>query len=109
VARTQKIFDLAGKPVGKIKLPRVFETPYRPDVIKRAVLASQSHRFQPQGRNPMAGKRTTAESRGVGLGLARVPRLKGPRGALREENLKEGKKARLAFCNSGNSLQGACL
>jgi len=80
VARTQKIFDLAGKPVGKIKLPRVFETPYRPDVIKRAVLASQSHRFQPQGRNPMAGKRTTAESRGVGLGLARVPRLKGPRG-----------------------------
>ncbi len=80
MARAQKIFDLTGKPVGKIKLPRVFETPYRPDVIKRAVLASQSHRFQPQGRNVMAGKRTTAESRGVGLGLSRVPRLKGPRG-----------------------------
>jgi len=28
----------------------------------------------------MAGKRTTAESRGVGLGIARIPRIKGPRG-----------------------------
>jgi large subunit ribosomal protein L4e len=28
----------------------------------------------------MAGKRTTAESRGVGLGIARIPRLKGARG-----------------------------
>lgn len=80
MARTAKIFDLAGKPIGKIKLPKVFATPLRPDVIKRAVLATQSSRFQPQGRNPMAGKRTTAESRGVGLGIARIPRIKGPRG-----------------------------
>lgn len=28
----------------------------------------------------MAGKRTTAESRGVGLGIARIPRTKGPAG-----------------------------
>lgn len=76
--RTAKIFDLTGKPVGKTKLPPIFRTPLRPDVIKRAVLAIQSSRFQPQGRNPMAGKRTTAESRGVGLGIARIPRIKGP-------------------------------
>ena len=74
---TAKVFNLKGKPIGKIKLPPVFKTPLRPDVIKRAVLAIQSKRFQPQGRNPMAGKRTTAESRGVGLGIARVPRIKG--------------------------------
>jgi len=80
VKGTAKIFDLKGKPVGKIKLPSVFETPLRPDVIKRAVLAIQSRRFQPQGRNPMAGKRTTAESRGVDLGIARIPRIKGPSG-----------------------------
>jgi len=80
VKGTAKIFDLQGKPVGKIKLPSVFETPLRPDVIKRAVLAIQSRRFQPQGRNPMAGKRTTAESRGVNLGIARIPRIKGPSG-----------------------------
>lgn len=78
MAKTKKIFDLTGKPVGKIKLPKVFDTPLRPDVIKRAALAIQSHRFQPQGRNSMAGKRTTAESRGVGLGISRIPRTKGP-------------------------------
>jgi large subunit ribosomal protein L4e len=78
--KTAKIFNLDGKPVEKIKLPPIFQTPLRPDVIKRAVLAIQSSRFQPQGRDPMAGKRTTAESRGVGLGIARIPRLKGARG-----------------------------
>jgi large subunit ribosomal protein L4e len=63
--------------VEDVELPKVFETPYRPDVIKKAVIAQQSHGFQPQGRDPMAGKRTTAESWGVGRGMSRVPRLKG--------------------------------
>lgn len=75
--KTVKIFDLQGKPVDKVTLPDVFETPIRPDVIKRAVLAVQSSRLQPQGRDPMAGKRTSAESRGTGMGIARVPRVKG--------------------------------
>jgi large subunit ribosomal protein L4e len=84
VKKTAKIFNLEAKPVGKIKLPSVFGTPLRPDVIRRAVLAIQSRRFQPQGRDYMAGKRTSAESRGVGLAIARIPRTKGPagRGAL---------------------------
>ncbi|MCL6579601.1 MAG: 50S ribosomal protein L4 [Candidatus Bathyarchaeota archaeon] len=80
VKKAVKIFNLEGKPVGKVKLPPVFETPLRPDVIKRAVLAIQSSRFQPKGRDPLAGKRTSAESRGVGLGIARIPRTKGPAG-----------------------------
>ncbi len=71
-----KIFDLKGKKVGTLRLPLIFKTQTRPDVIKRAVVAIQSHRFQPQGRDPCAGKRTTAESRGVGLGISRIPRLK---------------------------------
>jgi large subunit ribosomal protein L4e len=71
-----KVFDLKGKEVDKVRLPQIFKTPNRPDVIKRAVVTIQSHGFQPQGRDPMAGKRTTAESRGVGQGIARVPRLK---------------------------------
>jgi large subunit ribosomal protein L4e len=76
VKRTAKIFNLEGKAVGKIDLPPVFATPLRPDVIKRAVLSLQSSRIQPQGRDPMAGKRTTAESRGTGSGTARIPRRK---------------------------------
>jgi large subunit ribosomal protein L4e len=35
--------------------------------------------FQPQGRDPMAGKRNTAQSLGVGRAMARVPRIKGDR------------------------------
>ena len=78
--KTAKVFNLEGKAVGKTELPPVFATPLRPDVIKRAVLAIQSTRYQPQGRDPMAGKRTTAESRGTGSGMARIPRVKGPGG-----------------------------
>jgi large subunit ribosomal protein L4e len=78
--KTAKIFDLQGKSIGKTTLPTVFATPLRPDIIKRAVLAIQSTRRQAQGRNPMAGKRTTAESRGTGMGTARVPRIKGGAG-----------------------------
>jgi large subunit ribosomal protein L4e len=75
--KTAKIFDLEGKAIGKTNIPNVFETPLRPDVIKRAVLAIQSSRLQQQGRDPMAGKKTSAESRGTGLGISRVPRVKG--------------------------------
>jgi len=71
------VLDAENNPVEEVELPRIFETPFRPDVIRRAVIAQQSHGFQPQGRDPRAGKRTTAESKGVGLGIARVPRLKG--------------------------------
>ena len=75
--KTINIFDLQGNVAGKTLLPPIFGTPLRPDVIKRAVLAIQSSRRQPQGRDPMAGKKTSAESRGTGMGIARVPRVKG--------------------------------
>jgi large subunit ribosomal protein L4e len=79
-SKTAKVFDLKAKPVGKTTLPAVFSTPLRPDVIKRAVLAIQSNKRQPQGRDPMAGKRTSAESRGTGMAISRVPRIKGGSG-----------------------------
>ncbi|MCJ7635272.1 50S ribosomal protein L4, partial [Candidatus Bathyarchaeota archaeon] len=66
-----------GKPKGKIALPDIFETTIRLDVIKKAVIAQQSHRLQPQGRDLMAGKRTSAVSMGTGFHLARQPRVKG--------------------------------
>lgn len=73
---SSKVFDLEGKRVSRVRLPDVFKTTVRPDVIKRAVVAIQSHRIQPQGRDVMAGKRTTAESWGVGHGTSRVPRIR---------------------------------
>jgi len=72
-----KIFDLEGNPGGTTSLRKIFQTSIRPDVIKRAVLSIQSSRIQPQGRDPMAGKRTSAESRGTGMGISRIPRVKG--------------------------------
>lgn len=77
LAKQVKIFNLVGKSTGTVSLPSIFDTPLRPDVIKKAVLALQSRRFQAQGRDRMAGRRTTAEGRGVGLGISRIPRIKG--------------------------------
>jgi large subunit ribosomal protein L4e len=79
LAKTVEVYDADGKAVGKVVVPPFFETPVRPDLIRRAVVAIQSHMFQPQGRDPMAGKRTTAQSIGVGHGMSRVPRVKGER------------------------------
>ena len=87
------VFNLEGKKVGRIKLPSVFNTSLRPDVIKKAVVAIQTHRIQPQGRDVMAGKRTTAESWGVGHGIARIPRLKESRRAALAPGTVGGRQA----------------
>ncbi|MDI9619893.1 MAG: 50S ribosomal protein L4 [Candidatus Nezhaarchaeota archaeon] len=73
------VYDLEGNEAGRIGVPEVFACEVREDIIKRAYLAAFTARIQPQGRDPMAGKRTTAESWGVGHGVARVPRVKGGR------------------------------
>ena len=79
MTKTVSVYDVEGKAIGKVELPEFFETPVRSDLIKRAVVALRSHMFQPQGRDPMAGKRNTAQSIGVGHGMARIPRIKGDR------------------------------
>ena len=73
------VFSLDGKPKERIELPEIFHEEIREDLIRRAVIAAQSNRFQPQGRNKLAGKRTSAESWGVGRAVARLPRVKGSR------------------------------
>ncbi len=75
--RSAKILGVDGESRGEIAVPAIFATPLRLDIIRKAVVAQRSHSFQPQGRNPMAGKRTTAEGFGVGRGLSRVPRVGG--------------------------------
>ena len=72
-----KIYSLEGEVIDEIELPEIFMEEFRPDLIKRAVISSQTARIQPWGTDPMAGKRTTAHSRGAGQGLAMVPRIKG--------------------------------
>jgi large subunit ribosomal protein L4e len=69
--------DLDGEDAGDVDLPEVFETPYRPDLIRKAVLAAQANRKQATGSDEYAGLRTPAESPGSGRGMAHVPRQNG--------------------------------
>jgi large subunit ribosomal protein L4e len=74
-----KVIDLEGKRVKEVNLPKVFSAPYRPDLINRAFWIVFTHKLQPKGTDPEAGERTSAESWGVGHGVARVARVKGSR------------------------------
>ncbi|MCE4616206.1 MAG: 50S ribosomal protein L4 [Aeropyrum sp.] len=71
------LFNSKGEEQGDIDLPPVFGIPVRKDIIRRVYLSEFTARLQPKGRDPMAGKRTSAVSLGVGRGVARVPRVKG--------------------------------
>ena len=69
--------DLNGDDAGSIELPAVFSTPFRPDLIQRAVVAAQANRKQAYGADPLAGMRTPAESMGSGRGMSHDPRQNG--------------------------------
>src|SRR6188474_3557339 len=69
--------DLRGKDLESLELPSVFNTPYRPEIIKKVYVNVLSSQFQPQGRYPAAGEMVSAESRNTGLGIARLARARG--------------------------------
>ncbi|BAA79140.2 50S ribosomal protein L4P [Aeropyrum pernix K1] len=71
------VYDERGGEKDSVVLPQIFRFPVRKDLIRRAFLSEFTARLQPKGRDPMAGKRTSAVSLGVGRGVARVPRIKG--------------------------------
>jgi large subunit ribosomal protein L4e len=66
---------LDGKPTTTVLLPLAFSHPVRADLIRRAVVAAQSHRRQPYGTSLTAGRRHSVEWSGKGRGVARTPRL----------------------------------
>jgi len=72
-----RVLGLDGKVVGRVKTPEAFTVDIRPDLIRKVVIALQTHRLQRKGRDELAGKRHVVEYLGVGRGLSRVPRLKG--------------------------------
>ncbi|QKQ99921.1 50S ribosomal protein L4 [Metallosphaera tengchongensis] len=77
VEKKAQVIDLSGNKVKEISLPKFFSFPVRKDLIRRAFHSSFTKGLQPKGRDPAAGKRTTAKSFGINLGLARVPRIRG--------------------------------
>jgi large subunit ribosomal protein L4e len=76
-----EVVGLNGKPSGQVDVPEVFSTELRADLVRRVFWLVGSHGFQPKGRDPMAGERTTAETHSppTGTGRSRIPRVKGER------------------------------
>src|SRR3989344_3739438 len=85
-----KSYDVSGKHEGDVSLPSVFDTPFRPDLIKKAVLAEQANQRQPYGSDPLAGKKTSAHYHGsrhyrfsmMNKGISRMPRIHGKVGYM---------------------------
>ena len=61
-----KVFSLDGKVKGEIEVKNLFsEKEVREDLIKKVVIAMQSNRRKKYGRDPLAGKRTSAHYHGA--------------------------------------------
>lgn len=84
------VYSIDGKVSKSIELPKVFSESFRKELVMRAILAEQSFRYQPKGRNLMAGLRTTATyvgnyksyRTGRHMGIAIRPREKLGGGAM---------------------------
>jgi large subunit ribosomal protein L4e len=74
-AGSVNVYSLDGKIEKSISLPDVFNTQFRPDMIRRAVKSSRANRRQPYGPAPRAGMRHAVSWPGKGKGMARTPRL----------------------------------
>lgn len=83
------VYSMDGTVKEKIDLPKIFDTPYRPDIIKKSFEVIRSNQRQPYGSDPLAGTRHAVASVGKGRGMSRVPRL------------SQGQAAALAPCVVG--------
>lgn len=69
------VHSLDGDETGTRSLPDAFQTPFRPDVIRKAFAVAASNDKQDYGPAPEAGRQHATESWGPGRGASRVPRL----------------------------------
>jgi len=83
------VYGIDGIPTEKIDLPEVFDTAYRPDIIRKAFNVLHSNKRQTYGADPYAGTKHATASVGKGRGQSRVPRL------------TQGRTAALAPCVVG--------
>ena len=83
------VYGINGSEKEQIALPKVFETPLRPDIIRKSFNTLRSNKRQPYGADPLAGTRHATASVGKGRGMSRVPRL------------TQGRTAALAPCVVG--------
>lgn len=87
------IWTTDGDEAGTTSLPTAFETPFRPDVIRKAVSVAQANRRQAYGASEMAGRWHATESWGPGRGASRIPRLTQGRRAAFAPGTRGGRRA----------------
>jgi large subunit ribosomal protein L4e len=92
-AGTINVYGTDGKVKGKVALPEVFSTPFRPDLIRRAVVSAQANRRQRYGPSKVAGMRHAVSTWGKGRGVARVQRLSQGRTGAESPNNVGGRRA----------------
>jgi len=90
-------YTTTGTKDGEIELPLIFSTPFRQELIHKAVTNLTSHKFQPQGRHPSAGQDVVADSNDppTGQGVSRVARAQGGGGG------RQGQGAEVASTRGG--------
>jgi len=69
------ILDSEAKKDKSVDVPWFMKVDVDPEIVKRVYYLMFAGWHQPQSRDPMAGKRTAAESWGVDRGMARIPRI----------------------------------
>ncbi|MFB5624633.1 MAG: 50S ribosomal protein L4, partial [Nitrosopumilus sp.] len=81
----------------EVELPIIFSTPFRRELIHKAFTNLTSHKFQRQGRKPMAGMDVVADSNDppTGQGVSRVARMQGGGGG------RQGQGAEVASTRGG--------
>ena len=87
------VYNVAGDVSGKMDVPAAFDTIYRPDIIKKAVLASAANARQPYGTSKRAGMRHSVSTWGKGRGVSRVQRLKSGKTGAESPNNVTGRRA----------------
>ncbi len=69
------VYNLEGEADGEADLPGCFTHEFRPDVIRRAVVAIEANSRAPSAPKDTAGMRHSVQTWGKGRGVARVQRL----------------------------------
>ena len=62
------VYGIDGAVKETVDLPEIFNTPYRPDVIRKSFNVLHSNKIQPYGSDPLAGAKHATASIGKGRG-----------------------------------------
>ena len=93
MARQTNIYSVKGEVSGKVDVPKAFDTPYRPDLIRKAVTVAAANKRQPYGPAPDAGIKHSTSTWGKGRGVSRVQRITGGHKATESPNNVSGRRA----------------